>query len=97
MRYPQYWAATASIAPAAFGMQPSSLSTISNMPMMIVHGDADTAVPVEVGRSWAQSMQELKMTHRYIEVPGGDHGDVISIGMPDIFAFFSTHSKPASR
>lgn len=32
-----------------------------------------------------------------IEVPGGDHGSVISIGMPDIFKFFDTHSKPAPR
>jgi predicted esterase len=97
VKYPGNWAATASIAPAAFRMQPSSLSAIRNMPMMIVHGDADTAVPVAVGRSWAETMKELKMTHQYIEVPGGDHGNVISIGMPDIFAFFAEHSKPAAR
>jgi poly(3-hydroxybutyrate) depolymerase len=97
VKYPGNWAATASIAPAAFGLQPSSLSAIPNMPMMIVHGDADTAVPVDVGRSWAAAMKELNMTHQYIEVPGGDHGNVISIGMPDIFAFFATHSKPALR
>ncbi|MGH6692118.1 MAG: serine aminopeptidase domain-containing protein, partial [Gammaproteobacteria bacterium] len=97
VKYPGNWAATASIAPAAFGMQPSSLSAITTMPMMIVHGDMDTAVPVDVGRSWAATMKELKMTHHYIEVPGGDHGNVISIGMPDIFAFFAKHSKSASR
>jgi predicted esterase len=97
VKYAANWAATASIAPAAFGLQPSSLSAIPNMPMIIVHGDADTAVPIEVGRSWAEAMKELKMTHQYIEVPGGDHGSVISTGMPDIFAFFAKHSKPASR
>jgi len=97
VKYPDYWAATASIAPAAFGLQPSSLSAIPTMPMMIVHGDADTAVPVEVGRSWAEEMRKLEMTHQYVEVPGGDHGNVISIGMPDIFAFFAEHSKVASR
>jgi poly(3-hydroxybutyrate) depolymerase len=97
VRYPQHWAATASIAPAAFGMQPSSLSAIPSMPMIIVHGDMDTAVPVAVGRSWSEAMKELKMTHQYIEVPGGDHGNVISIGMPDIFKFFGTHSKPETR
>ena len=97
VKYADKWAATASIAPAAFGMQPSSLAAIPNMPMMIVHGDMDTAVPVAVGRSWAEAMNELKMTHRYIEVPGGDHGNVISIGMPDIFKFFGAHSKPSPR
>ena len=35
------------------------------------------------------------MTHEYMEVPGGDHGNVISIGMPNIFAFFAKHSKAA--
>jgi len=97
VKYPGNWAATASIAPAAFGMQPSSLSAIPKMPMMIVHGDADTAVPVDVGRSWTAAMKELNMTHQYIEVPGGDHGSVIATGMPDIFAFFAKHSKSASR
>jgi poly(3-hydroxybutyrate) depolymerase len=95
VKYPGNWAATASIAPAAFGMQPSSLAAIPGMPMMIVHGDMDTAVPVAVGRSWAEAMKELKMTYQYIEVPMGDHGNVISIGMPDIFAFFAKHSKAA--
>jgi predicted peptidase len=97
VKYADKWAATASIAPAAFGMQPTSLAAIPDMPMMIVHGDMDTAVPVAVGRSWADAMKELKMTHRYIEVPGGDHGNVISIGMPDIFKFFGTHTRPALR
>jgi predicted esterase len=97
VKYPDKWAATASIAPAAFGMQPSSLSAIPDMPMMIVHGDMDTAVPVAVGRSWADAMKDLKMTYQYVEVPGGDHGNVISIGMPDIFKFFGSHSKPAGR
>jgi predicted peptidase len=97
VKYPANWAATASIAPAAFSMQPSSLSAITSMPMMIVHGDMDTAVPVDVGRSWAAAMKERNMTYQYIEVPGGDHGNVIGIGMPDIFAFFARHSKPASR
>lgn len=48
-----------------------------------------------VSRPWAAQMKQLNMTHRYIEVPGGDHGNVISIGMPDIYAFFGAHTKTA--
>lgn len=95
VKHSRVWAAAAAIAPAAFSLQPSSLSAIPEMPVMIVHGDADTVVPVTVSRPWAAQMKQLNMTHRYIEVPGGDHGNVISIGMPDIFAFFSAHTKPA--
>jgi hypothetical protein len=60
-------------------------------------GDMDEAVPVSLSRNWAEVMKTLKMTHQYIEVPGGTHGSVISGSMPDIFAFFAKHSKPASR
>ena len=63
------------------------------MPVIIVQGDADTAVPVANTRRWADKLKELKMTHEYHEIPGGDHGSVIASGMPDIFAFFSKHSK----
>jgi predicted peptidase len=59
VKYSGNWAATASIAPAAFRMDSSSLSAIASLPMMIVHGDADTAVPVAVGRTWAEAMKAL--------------------------------------
>jgi predicted esterase len=89
------WAAIAAIAPAAFGMDPKSITTVPDMPVIIVHGDMDTAVPVSVGRAWADVLKGANMTHEYMEVPGGDHGNVISIGMPNIFAFFAKHSKAA--
>jgi hypothetical protein len=41
-------------------------------------------------------MKGLKMTCQYIEVPGGDHGSVISSHQAEIFAFFARYSK-ASR
>jgi predicted esterase len=97
VKYPEHWAAAAAIAPAAFGLDPKSLSAITDMPMMIVHGDGDTVVSVTVGRTWAESMRELKMTHEYLEIEGGDHGNVITIGMPDIFRFFGSHAKPGTR
>ena len=67
------------------------------MPVILSHGDMDTAVPVTLARTWAEVMKSLNMTYQYIEVAGGDHGSVISGSMPDIFAFFAKHSKPASR
>jgi dipeptidyl aminopeptidase/acylaminoacyl peptidase len=50
-------------------------------------------VPVENTRRWAEKLDELDMTHEYLEIPDGDHGSVISIGMPDIFEFFAEHSR----
>jgi predicted peptidase len=93
MKYPQRWAGIAAIAPAAFGLQASSLNTIPNMPVMVVHGDMDTVVPVSLSRTWVEAMKALKMPHQYIEVAGGDHGSVISSHQAEIFAFFAKYSK----
>lgn len=95
VKHPANWAAIAAIAPAAFSLEPSSIAGIPDMPVIVVHGDMDTAVPVAVSRAWVDVMKAHEMTHEYVEVAGGDHGNVITIGMPDIFAFFDEHSKPA--
>ena len=92
------WAALAAIAPAARRLDPDALlRSMPGMPVMIVQGDMDTAVAVEGVRVWAEKLEELGMTHEYIEIAGGDHGNVIGIGMPGIFEFFAAHSKGSSR
>jgi predicted peptidase len=91
--YPQRWAAAAAIAPAAFSVDKAGLARIPKMPVMIVHGDMDTVVPTSVGRAWVEAMKSLEMNYQYIEVPGGDHGSVISSHQAEIFAFFAKHSR----
>jgi predicted esterase len=91
--YPQRWAAVAAIAPAAFSVDKAGLARIPKMPVMIVHGDMDTVVPTSVGRAWVEAMKSLQMNYQYIEVPGGDHGSVISSHQAEIFAFFARHSR----
>jgi len=89
----QRWAAAAAIAPAAFSVDKEGLSKNPKMPVMVVHGDMDTVVPTSVGRAWVDAMKSLNMNYQYIEVPGGDHGSVISSHQADIFAFFAKHSR----
>ena len=93
IKYPQRWAAAAAIAPAAFTVDKEGLARIPKMPLMLVHGDMDTVVPTSVGRAWVDAMKALNMNYQYIEVPGGDHGSVISSHQADIFAFFAKHSR----
>jgi predicted esterase len=93
IKYPQRWAAAAAIAPAAFTVDKEGLARIPKMPLMVVHGDMDTVVPTSVGRAWVDAMKALNMNYQYIEVPGGDHGSVISSHQADIFAFFAKHSR----
>jgi predicted peptidase len=97
VKYASIWAAVGAEAPATApaGLTPDnySLEPAKNIPMIIVQGDMDTLVPVAGTRLWIDKMKELKMTYQYIEVPGGDHGSVLTTGAPDIFAFFAKHTK----
>jgi pimeloyl-ACP methyl ester carboxylesterase len=93
MKYPERWAAAAAIAPAAISVDKDGLSNVPKMPFMIVHGDADTVVPPSVGRAWVEAMKSLNLNHQYIEVPGGDHGTVITSHQADIYAFFAKHAR----
>jgi predicted esterase len=94
IKYPQRWAAIAALAPAAFAVDRDGLSKIPKMPIMLVHGDMDTVVPVTVGRAWAEAMKSIPLKdYQYIEVPGGDHGTVIGSHQKEVFAFFAKHSR----
>ena len=93
--YVDQWAAVASMAPAAFLMQPESLAPVKDkMPLFLAHGDADTVVPIDVGRRWAKAATDLKMKDfKYMELPGADHGTVITQAMPEIFKFFKERTR----
>jgi poly(3-hydroxybutyrate) depolymerase len=99
VKYASIWAAVGAEAPATApaGLTPDnySLEPAKNIPMIIVQGDMDTLVPVAGTRLWIEKMKDMKMTYQYVEVPGGDHGSVLTSGAPDIFAFFAKHTKAA--
>jgi len=94
-KYVDQWAAVASMAPAAFLMQPESLAPVKDkMPLLLAHGDADTVVSIDVGRRWAKTATDLKMKDfKYMELPGADHGTVITQSMPEIFKFFKERTR----
>lgn len=94
-KYASNWAAIAAIAPAARRVNSDMQSVLTKltMPVLVIQGDADEAVPVDNTRMWIAAMKDMKMNYQYEEIPGGTHGSVIATGMPDIFAFFSAHRK----
>ena len=96
-KYHDVWAAVAATAPAAGGLSPSILESATEIPMIVVHGDADQSVNVAQTRRWIDKMRELKMTSEYYEIPGGGHRDAIIVGAPRVFEFFDKHSKPSIR
>lgn len=97
VKYPNVWAAVGPIAPAAFELDPQSIATVPNLPVVLVHGAADELVPVAVGQAWAGVMKANNMTYEYHELPGVTHGPVINDAQPLIYAFFAKHAKEPPR
>jgi predicted peptidase len=92
IKYPDIWAGLGPIAPAIF-RAPTDLEKIKHIPVILVQGDQDKLVPVTGARRWSEQMKKLEMTHEYIEVAGGDHGNVVGQNMAKIFEFFEKHKK----
>lgn len=79
-KYPELFAGLGVAAPAPEDNAPMNeiLDSIKHLPILVLQGDEDTAVPVERTRAWVARMQELGMQHIYVEIPGGDHSLLIS-------------------
>ena len=99
VKYPSIWAAIGAEAPATApaGINPTnySLAPAKNVPMIIVQGDWDELVPVVGTRLWIDQAKELGMDYKYVEIPCGTHGTPLTAAVPDIFAFFNSHTKKA--
>ena len=97
VKYPDLWAAVAAGAPPirrdTHGETITGIANIRHIPVMLVHGENDAAVTVDVSRRLASYMKELGMTYEYREIRGGSHPDAISMGAPWMFAFFDKHKR----
>ncbi len=65
-------------APAISAPKDEILDSIAHLPILVLQGDQDELVPVDVTRSWVAGMAERGMQHVYVEVQGGDHSLLIS-------------------
>jgi predicted peptidase len=98
-KHADIWAAIAPVAPAAFGMMADRVRYLqplkdAHVPIMVVHGDADEAVPVATSRdNWVPSMKELGIEYEYVELPGVTHGPVITQSQQYVYGFFDKHRK----
>ncbi len=87
------WAALAPMSPAYMGNH-DILEDIK-VPMMVVTGDKDNVVPVQMVRPFAQRMKKMEVKHIYKEIAGGNHGTTFYRNpelMAEIFDFFDKNS-----
>lgn len=98
-KHADLWAAAAPVAPASFMMNNTRADILksikdADLPLLIVQGDADTVVPPDNTRMWADTAKELALPDfKYVELPGINHGPVITASQKDVYAFFAEHSK----
>ena len=91
-KFPAIWAALGMYAGSG---APATLERIKHIPQFVVHGDADPTVSVQGSRAMVAKLKELGVVHQYIEVPGGNHSDVVAPNFPGLFDFFDAHKKAA--
>jgi predicted peptidase len=90
-KYPEIWAGLAPIAAATGRVK--NIDKLKSIPVIVIHGDQDTAVKVASARACAAALKEAKIEHEYVEIAGGGHGDVVATGMPKIFEFFEKRGR----
>lgn len=97
-KYADIWAAVAPVAPATFMMNQNRAVILQGIkdghfPVLIVAGDADSVVAPTKTRMWVDTAKELGMDCQYVELPGIDHGPIITASQKYVYEFFSQHSK----
>ena len=87
---PTIWAALAAFSGLG---NPAAIETFRQIPQIVVHGDADPTVNVSGSRRMVEAMKKLGVDHTYIEVPGGNHLDIVVPNLPKVFDFFDAKRK----
>ncbi len=60
---------------------------LAAQPLYLVHGDADTVIPVTESRALLPLLNAQGARYRYIELPGGDHNAPINHPLKEALAF----------
>jgi predicted esterase len=89
-KYPEIWAALASFA--GIGV-PASAERVKAIPQFVVHGDADNTVNVQRSRDMVAALKALGVDHKYLEIAGGGHNDVVTPNLAAMVDFFDAKRK----
>jgi len=89
-KHPDIWAALVPIS----GMgSPLAAEKIKAIPQLVVHGDADPTVNVNGSRAMVAALKTVGANVTYVEVPGGNHTDVVVPNLPTAFEFLARQKK----
>jgi len=89
-KYPNRWTGLGVFSGFGFA---SSAKTIAHIPQFVVHGDADPTVAVGGSRTMVAALKAVNANVRYVEIPGGNHNDVVEPNLRAMFEFFDAHPR----
>jgi predicted esterase len=92
-KYADIWAA---LGPFSGIGSPDAAERMKSIPQIVVHGDADPTVNVSGSRDMVAALKRAGAEVTYIEVPGGNHTDVVVPNLPAVFDFLAAHRKGAA-
>lgn len=91
-KYPDRFAALViSSGPIVFDAYP--FDRIRRIPVLMIHGDQDTANPIEASQKMAAAAKAAGVNVTYATVPGGTHLEAYLTYAPQIFDFLDQHKK----
>ncbi|MDX1491692.1 MAG: alpha/beta hydrolase-fold protein [Pseudohongiellaceae bacterium] len=96
IKYSDEWAAIAQMSPAVFNGPTGPLENLKDVPVMTVQGDKDELVPVNMVRALVQQFEDAGLNSEYIEIPDGDHVQVIARNadmIAQVFEFLTTYTR----
>ena len=82
---------------AAKDASPLHYAGKDSAPTLLIHGDADTLVPVTQSRAYAAKLRDAGAKVELLEVPGADHnfvGEAEQKALRTMFRFLDEHFKP---
>ncbi len=89
-KFPEPWAALGLFS----GMgAPATVDRFRQIPQFVVHGDADPTVNVAGSRAMVAALKALNADVTYVEVPGGNHLNVVEPNFGAMFDFFATRRR----
>ena len=89
-KYPDVWAA---LVPFSGVGSPALAERMKGIPEFVVHGDNDPTVNVSGSRTMVAALKKLGADVTYVEVPGGNHTDVVVPNLPKAFEFLAAQKK----
>ena len=93
MSYPDVFAA---LGPISGGGNPVGMSKIKSIPEYVVHGDNDPTVPVTMSRMMVEAGKVAGASITYVEVPGGNHMNVVVPQFKPMLEFFAKQQRVTS-